>query len=155
MATLNIGVISDTHNLLRPQARAALEGVDHIIHAGDIMGQDLLDKLGAIAPLTVVRGNNDWGPWAASIPATTRVDLGGVQIYVVHDIATLDINPAAEGIDIVIYGHSHKPLADTRNGVLYLNPGSAGPRRFSLPVSLAHLTLDNGQFSARIVELAV
>jgi putative phosphoesterase len=152
---VRIGVISDTHGLLRPEALAQLAGCDHIVHGGDIGGQDILDQLSAIAPLTVVRGNNDRAPWAAAVPDTARVRIAGLTLYAVHDIATIGIDPAAEGIDVVVSGHSHKPLAERRGGVLYLNPGSAGPRRFSLPISLAHLTVDGGAVSARIIELAV
>lgn len=150
-----VGVISDTHGLLRPEALAALAGCDHIVHGGDIGGQDILDQLAAIAPLTVVRGNNDRAPWAAAVPDTARVTIAGLHLFAVHDIATIGLDPAAEGIDVVITGHSHKPLAERRGGVLYLNPGSAGPRRFSLPISLAHLTIDGGEAAARIIELAV
>jgi uncharacterized protein len=151
---VRIGVISDTHGLLRPEALAQLAGCDHIIHGGDIGGEDILDQLRAIAPLTVVRGNNDRGPWATAVPESARIDIAGVTLFAVHDIATMGLDPAAEGIDVVVTGHSHKPLAERRNGVLYLNPGSAGPRRFSLPISLAHLTVDAGQVSARIIELS-
>ncbi|WP_073213069.1 metallophosphoesterase family protein [Massilia sp. CF038] len=152
---IRIGVISDTHGMLRPQALAALAGCDHIIHGGDIGGQDILDQLAALAPLTAVRGNNDGAPWAAAVPHSAQVQLGGLTLHVVHDIATLAIDPVAAGVDVVIYGHSHKPLAEQRAGVLYLNPGSAGPRRFKLPVSVAELVLDQGPPQARIIELAV
>jgi uncharacterized protein len=151
---VRIGIISDTHGLLRPEALAQLAGCDHIIHGGDIGGQDILDQLRAIAPLTVVRGNNDRGPWAAAVPESARIEIAGITLFVVHDIATIGLDPATEGIDVVVTGHSHKPLAERRNGVLYLNPGSAGPRRFSLPIALAHLTVDAGQVSARIIELS-
>ncbi|HEY0062154.1 MAG TPA: metallophosphoesterase family protein [Telluria sp.] len=152
---IRIGVISDTHGLLRPQALAALAGCDHIIHGGDIGGQDILDQLAAIAPLTAVRGNNDGAAWAAAVPDSAQVRIGALTVHVVHDIATLGIDPAAEGVDVVIYGHSHKSLAEHRAGVLYLNPGSAGPRRFRLPVSVAELVLDQGAPAARIIVLAV
>jgi uncharacterized protein len=151
---VRIGVISDTHGLLRPEALAQLAGCDHIIHGGDIGGEDILDQLRAIAPLTVVRGNNDRGPWAAAVPESVRIDIAGITLFAVHDIATIGLDPAAEGIDVVVTGHSHKPLAERRDDVLYLNPGSAGPRRFSVPISLAHLTIDAGQVSARIIELS-
>lgn len=152
---VRIGLISDTHGLLRPEALAALAGCDHIVHGGDIGGQAILDQLAAIAPLTAVRGNNDYQAWAAAVPDTARVTIGGLNLFAVHDIATIGLDPAAEGIDVVVYGHSHKPLAERRGAVLYLNPGSAGPRRFSLPVSVAQLTIDKGEIAARIIALAV
>jgi len=152
---VRIGLISDTHGLLRPEALAALAGCDHIVHGGDIGGQAILDQLAAIAPLTAVRGNNDHQAWAAAVPDTARVTIGGLTLFAVHDIATIGLDPAAEGIDVVVYGHSHKPLAERRGAVLYLNPGSAGPRRFSLPVSVAQLTIDNGELAARMIELTV
>lgn len=152
---VRIGVISDTHGLLRPEALVALAGCDHIVHGGDIGGQDILDQLRAIAPLTVVRGNNDRAPWADAVPETARVQIAGLTLFAVHDIATIGLDPAAEGIAVVVSGHSHQPLAEWRGGVLYLNPGSAGPRRFRLPVSLAHLSIDGAAPAARIIELAV
>ncbi|HEU4775177.1 MAG TPA: metallophosphoesterase family protein [Telluria sp.] len=152
---VRIGLISDTHGLLRPEALAALAGCDHIVHGGDIGGQAILDQLAAIAPLTAVRGNNDFQAWATAVPDTARVTIAGLNLFAVHDIATIGLDPAAEGIDVVIYGHSHKPLAERRGAVLYLNPGSAGPRRFSLPVSVAQLTVDKGEIAARIIALAV
>jgi len=154
---IRIGVISDTHGLLRPKAKAQLAGSHFIVHGGDIGSQAILDELHAIAPLTAVRGNNDRQPWAASVPDTAVLDIGGMKIYTIHDIGTMTIDPAAEGYDVVVYGHSHKPLAERRDGVLYLNPGSAGPRRFKLPVSVARLdlALERGEVSARIIELAI
>lgn len=152
---VRIGVISDTHGLLRPEALAALQGCDHIVHGGDIGGQAILDQLAAVAPLTVVRGNNDRDAWAGAVPDTARVEVAGLTVFAVHDIATIGFDPATAGIDIVVYGHSHKPLAERRGGVLYLNPGSAGPRRFRLPISVAVLDIADGQASARIIELAV
>ena len=151
---LRIGVISDTHGLLRPEALAQLQGSDHIVHGGDIGNQAILDQLAAIAPLTVVRGNNDRGPWADAVPETARLDLGAVSIYAIHDIATVPINLAAAGIRVLVTGHSHRPLAQWRDGILYLNPGSAGPRRFSLPISLAELLVDGDTVTARIIALA-
>ena len=150
---IRVGVISDTHGLLRPQALAALEGSDYIVHGGDIGNAGILEELAAIAPLTVVRGNNDRGPWAHAVPATARLQAGSVLIYVVHDIATIDIDPAREGAQIVIFGHSHKPLAQQRGPVLYLNPGSAGPRRFKLPITVAQLGIEGERIEARIIEL--
>jgi putative phosphoesterase len=136
---LRIGVISDTHNLLRPEATAYLHGCDHLIHAGDICEPAVLDALRTIAPLTAVRGNNDLGAWAQGIPRTALVELGGVFFYVVHDIADLDIDPVSAGVRVVVSGHSHLPAVLERQGVVYLNPGSAGPRRFKLPVSAAEV----------------
>lgn len=150
---MRIGVISDTHGLLRPEALAQLQGSDHIIHGGDIGNPGILDQLAAIAPLTVVRGNNDNASWAQHIPATARLDLGGVTIYVVHNIATLDIDLVAAGIQVVISGHSHCPTKQLRSGILYLNPGSAGPRRFKLPVSVAEILVDSPSVTARVIEL--
>lgn len=152
---VRIGVISDTHGLLRPEALAALQGCDHIVHGGDIGGQAILDQMAALAPLTVVRGNNDRDAWAGAVPDTARVEVAGLTVFAVHDIATIGLDPATAGIDIVVYGHSHKPLAERRGGVLYLNPGSAGPRRFRLPISVAVLDIADGHASARIIELAV
>lgn len=150
-----IGVISDTHGLLRPEARAALVGSDHIVHGGDIGNAAILAELAAIAPLTVVRGNNDKGPWAAAVPETAHLQVGNVKLYVLHDIATLDLDPASEGIQVLIFGHSHKPLAEQRGPVLYLNPGSAGPRRFSLPVSVARLDIEGSVLDAHIIVLDI
>ncbi len=148
-----IGVISDTHGLLRPQALAQLQGADYIVHGGDIGAPAILEQLAAIAPLTVVRGNNDYAPWAHAVPHTARLDVGVVGIYALHDIATLAIDPIAAGIRVIISGHSHRPTAEWRSGMLYLNPGSAGPRRFKLPVSVAELMVDGPSVTARIIEL--
>lgn len=152
---MRIGLISDTHGLLRPQAKAFLRGSDHIVHAGDIGNPRILDELAAIAPLTAVRGNNDKGPWAAGLNETEIVRLGDACIYVIHDLALLDIDPAAAGVHVVASGHSHRPLVAHRDGVLYVNPGSAGPRRFKLPVAAAELFIDGHSVSARITELRV
>jgi putative phosphoesterase len=134
-----LGIISDTHGLLRPEALAALEGVDRILHAGDIGGPEVLEALGRIAPVIAVRGNNDRDAWALDIPDTARVREGAHEILVLHDLATLALDPRASGLAAVITGHSHKPSHEVRDGVLYLNPGSAGPRRFKLPIALARL----------------
>ena len=150
-----IGVISDTHGLLRAEAKAALAGSDYIVHGGDIGNAAILDELAAIAPLTVVRGNNDRGPWAQAVPQRARLQVGPIDIYAVHDIATIDIDPVGAGVQVVIYGHSHRPLAQQRGPVLYLNPGSAGPRRFSLPVSVAQLVIDGDAISARLIALHI
>lgn len=134
-----IGVISDTHGLLRPEALAALRGCSHIIHAGDVGKEILLRELEQIAPVTAVRGNVDREPWAERLPEEARVSFGGAEILVLHDLHTLRFDPAAEKIAVVISGHSHRPVVEKRDGVLYLNPGSAGKRRFKLPVTLARL----------------
>jgi len=148
-----IGVISDTHGLLRPEAIAALQGVDHILHAGDIGDPKILTVLRSIAPVTPIRGNVDTAPWARSLPVTDLVEIGGVSIYMLHDLGQLDLKPEAAGIRVVVFGHSHKPSIEEKNGVLYFNPGSAGPRRFNLPVSLGKLVIDGGTVRAEIVRL--
>jgi len=150
-----IGVISDTHGLLRWEAEAALAGVDHIIHAGDIGTPEILERLRRIAPVTAVRGNNDKEQWADALPATAIVDICGQRLYVVHDIAHLDVDPVANGIAAVIAGHSHKPAVSEKDGVLFLNPGSAGPRRFTLPVAVAKLFVDVGAVRAEICSLQI
>ncbi|HEX5283091.1 MAG TPA: metallophosphoesterase family protein [Bryocella sp.] len=137
-----IGVISDTHGLLRPEALDALRGAEHILHAGDVGDIAILDRLRAIAPVTAIRGNIDTSGAIAQLPATETLELDGHLIYMLHSIADLDLKPEAAGISVVIFGHSHKPSTDTHKGVLYLNPGSAGPRRFKLPITVAHLHLD-------------
>jgi putative phosphoesterase len=150
-----VGVISDTHGLLRPQALDALRDVSLIVHAGDVEEPQILDTLRAAAPLVVVRGNVDHGAWAEALPETASLSIAGVSLFVLHDLSTLAIDPATVGIDVVIFGHSHKPGAERRNGVLYVNPGSAGPRRFRLPVSVAILTIDAGRVDAEIIPLVV
>ncbi|HEX8613105.1 MAG TPA: metallophosphoesterase family protein [Telluria sp.] len=150
---LRIGVISDTHGLLRPEALDFLAGSDFIVHGGDIGNAGILAQLAAIAPLTVVRGNNDKGAWAADVPASALLEVGGVRLYVLHDIADLDAGALPADVKVVVYGHSHRPLAQQRGAVLYLNPGSAGPRRFSLPITAAELLVEGGQVKANIVEL--
>lgn len=154
-AQTSIGVISDTHGLLRPQAVAALHGSDLIVHAGDVGHPAVLDALRSLAPVVAVRGNNDYGAWAESLSATEVVDLAGCSLYVLHDLAELDLDPKAAGFHAVIAGHSHEPALERRGGVLYLNPGSAGPRRFALPVALARLRFHAAGIEAEIVELAV
>jgi len=148
-----IGVISDTHGLLRPEAVAALSDVDLLIHCGDVGSPEVLDELRAIAPLVAVRGNNDRGAWANELPATDVLDVGGVTLYVLHDLGELDLDPAAAGFHAIVTGHSHRPRIAKRKGVLYVNPGSAGPRRFSLPIAVARLDIVDGGVSGRIVEL--
>ena len=149
-----IGLISDTHGLLRPQAVAFLAGCDHIVHGGDIGGPQILAQLESIAPVTAVRGNNDREAWADSVPETDFLQLGDLFIYALHDLALLDIDPAAAGVKVVVSGHTHQPLVRERDGVLYVNPGSAGPRRLKLPVSVGELIVaDDGDVKARWVEL--
>ena len=150
---MRIGVISDTHGLLRPEALSALAGVDHILHAGDVGGAKILSALEAIAPLTAIRGNIDRSGPCAVLPATEIVELGGTTFYLVHDLDELDLDPVAAGIGAVISGHSHKPLVEQRRGVLYLNPGSAGPRRFSLPITIGLVTFGHGAPQAEIIPL--
>jgi putative phosphoesterase len=150
-----IGVISDTHGLLRSEAFAALEGSHYIIHAGDIGGPEILDKLAEIAPVTAVRGNVDRAAWAGKIPATNVLEVGGISIYVLHSLQELDLKPEAAGFAAVISGHSHVAKQETRNGVLYFNPGSAGPRRFRLPVSVGRLSIRDKKIQGVIFELAV
>lgn len=148
---MNIGVISDTHGLLRPEAVEALRGSERIIHAGDVGDPEILDQLAEIAPVTAVRGNIDNGAWARKLPQTDVVDFDGVSIYVLHNLEGLDLKPEAAGFAAVIYGHSHIPRQEMRNGVLYFNPGSAGPRRFKLPISVGTLSVQRGELSGRIV----
>jgi putative phosphoesterase len=150
---VRIGLISDTHGLLRPEALAFLQGCDHIVHGGDIGNAGILATLSAIAPLTAVRGNNDRASWAESLPETQLVRFGDVVLYVLHDLAQLDIDPAAAGVRVVVAGHSHKPSVQERNGVLYVNPGSAGPRRFKLPIAVGELIVAGNTVYARNVEL--
>lgn len=152
---MRVGLISDTHGLLRPEALAFLRGSNHIIHAGDITGPDILAPLEAIAPLTVVRGNNDRGAWAGTIPKTAVLRVGTLAIYVIHDLKELPIDPAAAGMRVVVAGHSHKPSQAERGGVLYVNPGSAGRRRFRLPVSVGELLVDGDQVTVRLVTLDI
>ena len=148
-----VGLISDTHGLLRPQALAALRGSHCIVHAGDIGDPSILGRLSAIAPVTAVRGNNDHGTWANRLPETARLDVGNIHLFVIHDLAQLRLDPVTGGIDVVVAGHSHRPLSERRNGVLYVNPGSAGPRRFKLPVSIATLCVVDRDVDAEIVAL--
>lgn len=152
---MRVGLISDTHGLLRPEALGFLRGSDHIIHAGDITGPEILAPLAAIAPLTVVRGNNDRGAWAREIPDTAILRLGQVAIYVIHDLKELPLDPAGAGMRVVVSGHSHKPLCSERGGVLYVNPGSAGRRRFTLPISVGELLVDGEDVEVRLVTLDV
>ncbi|MDH3701588.1 MAG: metallophosphatase family protein [Alphaproteobacteria bacterium] len=148
-----IGVISDTHGLLRPEAVRLLAGVDLILHAGDIGSPDVISALNAIAPVTAVRGNNDRDGWAASYPEDAVLEVGGRTLYMLHDLKELNLDPRAAGFDAVVAGHSHKPKVETVDGVLYLNPGSAGPRRFTLPIALAMLDIADGDLHPRIHEI--
>ncbi len=150
-----LGIISDTHGLLRPEAIASLRGSDQILHAGDIGNPEILEALAKIAPVTAIRGNVDTARWASTLPETDVVEVRGVSIYMLHDLGKLDLKPEAAGFKVVIYGHSHHPKIEERNDVLYFNPGSAGPRRFKLPVSVGRLTIEGGRVQAEILELKI
>ena len=150
---IRVGLISDTHGLMRPEALTALAGVAHIVHAGDIGTAEILAQLRAIAPVTAVRGNNDKEAWASDIAEHEIVAIGGKSIYVLHDLKELDLDPRASGFSVVVTGHSHKPSIATRDDVLYVNPGSAGPRRFKLPVCVAWLDIAENALHAQIREL--
>lgn len=152
---MHIGVISDTHGLLRPEALEALRGSEAIIHAGDVGDPEILDELSKLAPVTAVRGNVDRGAWARKLPETAVLEIGIVSIYVLHNIDQLDIKPEAARFSAVIYGHSHVPKQESRTGVLYFNPGSAGPKRFRLPVCLGRIAIRKGRLDSEIVNLAV
>ena len=149
-----IGIISDTHGLVRPEIAEAFSGVDLILHAGDIGTTEVIEELRSIAPIMAVRGNNDKGTWANAIPETEVVQIGSVRIYMLHDLKGIDLNPAARGFQVVISGHSHRPSIETRDAVLFLNPGSAGPRRFKLPISVARLTVDGSAVNGEIIDLS-
>ena len=151
---LTVGVVSDTHGLLRPEALAALRGSDVILHAGDIGGTHVLQELGEIAPVIAVRGNVDGG-WARLLPERRRLDLGSVPVLILHDRSLLGLDPVEEGLGVIVFGHSHQPLAERRKGVLWFNPGSAGPRRFRLPVSVGRLVIEDGRVRHRLIELQV
>jgi hypothetical protein len=150
---IRVGVISDTHGLLRPQAVAALRGSDMIIHAGDVGNPDVIKALAGVAPTFAVRGNVDQGDWAARLPVTELVEVGERRFYVLHEISQLDLDPASAGFAAVVFRHSHQPLIERRHGVLFLNPGSAGPRRFKLPVAVARVTVSGPDVRPEIVEL--
>jgi putative phosphoesterase len=152
---LRIGLISDTHGLLRPEAGSFLRGCDHIVHAGDIGSHEVLEELSALAPTTAVRGNNDRGRWAKALSETELLQLGKIGMYVIHDLAQLDIDPQAAGAGVVVSGHSHRPVIQKRNGILYVNPGSAGPRRFKLPIAVGEIIVAGRSVTPRIVELGV
>ena len=140
--TTTIGVISDTHGLVRPEALAYLEGCDLIVHAGDIGAPEVIEKLGRLAPLHAIRGNVDKGAWAEDLPDTDALKIGAVWLYMLHDLNTLDLDPVAAAFDVIVSGHSHRPRCERRDGVLYVNPGSAGPRRFKLPISAGKLRIE-------------
>jgi len=148
---LRIGLVSDTHGLLRPEVAGFLRGSDHIVHGGDICEPGIIAALEALAPVTAVRGNNDRGAWAEGLRESELVRFGEIVVYAIHDLAQIDIDPAAAGVRVVVSGHSHRPLIDERDGVLFVNPGSAGPRRFSLPISAGELLIDGVRVSARSV----
>lgn len=148
-----VGVISDTHGLLRPEALEALQGSQRIIHAGDVGAPEILEKLAIIAPVTAIRGNVDKGAWARKLPETEVFEIAGISIYVLHDVAKLDLRPEAAGFNVVVYGHSHVPKQETLRGVLYFNPGSAGPRRFKLPVTIGKLTISEGKVRGEIISI--
>ena len=152
-AVVNIGVISDTHGLLRPEALAALRGSDYLIHAGDIGDPAILKQLAGIAPLTAIRGNVDREAWARKMPPTNVLEVGGISIYVLHNLNELDLKPEAAGFAVLVAGHTHRAKQETKNGVLYFNPGSAGPRRFQLPVTIGRLGLKDGGVSGEILEI--
>lgn len=152
---MRIGVISDTHGLLRPEALTALQGAEHILHAGDVGDPAILDMLRAIAPVTAIRGNIDEGGPCSHLPPTELVELNGRYIYMLHDVKKLDLSPETASISAVVFGHSHKPLIERRRNVLFLNPGSAGPRRFQLPATVAWLHIEGDRLSAQIVQLDI
>jgi hypothetical protein len=154
-STTLIGVVSDTHGLLRPELLSSLAGVSHILHAGDVGDPSILTELRRIAPVTAIRGNIDTHGPCAELPATEAIELAGCLIYIIHNLEDLDLNPHAASIGVVLYGHSHQPSIDHRNGVLYLNPGSAGPRRFNLPITFALLTIQNAHPEAKILSLHI
>jgi len=150
---MKVGVISDTHGRLRPEALVAFHGVQRILHAGDVGGPEILQALSRIAPVTAVRGNVDRGLWCNALPKAEVVEIAGISIYMIHDLAQLDLKPEAAGFRIVIYGHSHRPKMEEKNGVLYFNPGSAGPHRFRLPVSVGRLEIGAGRVFGELVQL--
>jgi uncharacterized protein len=154
-SVIRIGVISDTHGLLRPEAIEFLRGSDYIIHAGDVGAPEILDELRALAPLTAVRGNVDKDEWAQKLPESEVLEVAGVAIYVLHDLTQLDLKPKAAGFAVVVSGHSHVPKQELRDRVLYFNAGSAGPRRFKLPVSIGKLILENGRAKGEILPLLI
>ncbi len=150
---ITIGVISDTHGLLRPEAVSALRGSDQILHAGDVGDQEILSTLTTIAPVTAVRGNVDTAPWSRDLPLTEAIEVGGLLIYMLHDIGKLDLKLQASVFRAVVYGHSHQPKIEEKNGVLFFNPGSAGPRRFTKPITIGRLTIEAREVRPEIIDL--
>jgi uncharacterized protein len=150
---LRVGLISDTHGLLRAEATAFLRGCDHILHGGDIGGPEILEQLAALAPVTAVRGNNDSQVWAATLPETRLLEFAGVKVFIIHNVEELELDPRAAGVRVIVSGHSHQPSVRERGGVVYINPGSAGPRRFKLPVSVAELEISGSIITPKLVEL--
>jgi putative phosphoesterase len=150
---LRVGLVSDTHGLLRPEVRAFLMGSDYIVHGGDVGDSKILDELAVIAPLIAVRGNNDRETWAADLRETELIRVGNIFVYVIHNLAELDIDLDAVGVRVVVSGHSHKPMVEERDGILYINPGSCGPRRFKLPISFGEITVSGSAVKARIVDI--
>jgi putative phosphoesterase len=148
-----LGLISDTHGLLRPEAQSALHGVDRILHTGDIGAPEILTQLENIAPVTAIRGNVDTQPWARTLPETDVIEAEGATIYMLHDLSRLDLKPEAAQMAAVIYGHSHHPKIEEKNGVLYINPGSAGPKRFNLPITVGKLEIKKGKLRAQLIDL--
>src|SRR5438477_331571 len=148
-----IGVISDTHGLMRPEVAAAFKGVELILHAGDIGKAEVIRQLKSMAPVVAVRGNNDTEPWAGAIPQTKVTRVDGINIYMLHDLKEIEVDPAAKGFQVVVSGHSHRPSIETRDGVLFVNPGSAGPRRFKLPITVARLIIHGANVTAELIEL--
>jgi hypothetical protein len=151
---LRVGLISDTHGLLRLEAKQFASTCDYLIHGGDIGSPDILEQLAAFAPLTAVKGNNDGQDWAAHLPQTEMIRIGAIFVYVIHNVAELDIEPHAAGVRVIVSGHSHKPSVQEREGVLYVNPGSCRPRRFKLPISVGELLVEGGEVRARTLELS-
>jgi putative phosphoesterase len=153
MNSMNIGILSDTHGLLRPEVVETLAGCDHILHAGDVGDGQVLERLGRIAPVTAVRGNTDYGSWSSSLPVSEMVEIDGIFFYIIHDLDQLDLDPVAAGIQMVVSGHTHQPHLIKKSGVTYLNPGSAGHRRLNYPVSVALAQIQDGTLTPRIIEL--
>jgi uncharacterized protein len=153
LKALRVAIVSDTHGLLRPEAKLFAGASDYIIHGGDVGSQAILEQLSALAPLIAVKGNNDRQAWAAHLPETEMIRVGGVFVYVIHDVAQLDLDPHAAGVQIIVSGHSHQPLIERRDGVLYINPGSCGPKRFTLPISMGEMIVEGTKVRVRTLEL--
>lgn len=153
LKALRVAIVSDTHGLLRPEAKLFAGACDYIIHGGDVGSRAILEQLSALAPLIAVKGNNDRQAWAAHLPETEMIRVGGVFVYVIHDLAQLDLDPHAAGVQIIVSGHSHQPLIQRRDGVLYINPGSCGPKRFTLPISMGEMIVEGTKVRVRTLEL--